>query len=249
MAVPSEYVDIAGLLNVQSKYIADIGAGSINDPNSTSTNLTSLNARLNAMAGAMANTSTGYLLTGQDTVYTILEREKDRINEKSKSIDIAAQGQDRLIQLNTNYKKRYAAYNSIIIATVMALIVFAGLIALRTVPFIPAIVLNVASIALLGATVIYCGSTYVSIVNRDSIYFDELDTNSTYMKSVGSITRDISGSNTSGTGSGLNFNIGSCVGQTCCSGNTFWNSTDSVCMPYVVCTLPQVRDPATNTCI
>jgi hypothetical protein len=239
------YVDIAGLLNVQSKYIADLGAG-VSDPTNVASNLSTLNSRLNAMAGALDSTSTGYLLTGQDTVYTILNREKDRIAEKSKSIDIAAQGQNRLIQLNTNYKKRYAAYNSIIIAAILALIVFAGIIALRSVPFIPAIVLNVASVALLGATVIYCGSTYVSIVNRDSIYFDELDTNSDYMKSVGAIKKDVSGTNTAGANLGLNFNIGSCVGQTCCSGNTFWDSDDSVCLP--ACTGTQTRNPDTKVC-
>jgi hypothetical protein len=242
----SPYVNIAGLLNVQSNYLADVGAGTNSDGVNAATNLSNINNQLNGMASAMANTSTGYLLTGQDTVYTILAREKDRITEKAKSIDIASQGQDRLIQLNTNYKKRYAAYNSIIIAAVLALIVFAGIIALRSVPFIPAVLLNVASIALLAVTAIYCGSTYVSIVNRDSIYFDELDTNSTYMKSVGSITHDISGSSTTGAGSGLNFNIGSCLGQQCCSGNTFWNSTDSVCMP--ACAAGQTRNPTTFVC-
>ena len=249
----SGYADVAGLLDVQKNYVADVNAGvaESKDTPDMAKNLVTINTGLAKLATDWGNNSAGYLLTGQDTVFTILDREKNRLDEKAKGVTIASQGQDRLIQLNTNYKKRYAAYNAIILTVVLALAAFAGLVALRSVPFIPAVALNVASIALLAATVIYCGRRYASIATRDSIHFDELDTNSAYMKSTGGIVRDLCGNNTSGTGVGLNFGIGGCVGQACCSGNTFWDSADSVCVPQAVCdslSATPYLNVATNSC-
>ena len=256
VAEATSYADIGGLLNVQKSYLADISAGAqtqngLGDPTKVAENLTKVDASLNSLATAWAGNSSAYLLTGQDTVYTILDREKNRLAQKSDSIDIASQGQNRLIQLNTNYKKRYEAYNAIILTVVIALALFAGLVALRSVPFIPAVALNVASVVLLAATVIYCARRYASIVTRDSIYFDEIDTNSNLLKGTGSIVQDLCGNGIKTSGAGLTFGMGSCLGQSCCSGNTFWDSAASVCVPNIDCSTSSdghFRNPTTNTC-
>ena len=250
----TSYADIGGLLDVQKNYLADISAGidPAQNPPDIGINLTRIDASLNSLATAWAGNSSSYLLTGQDAVYTILANEKARLAAKSDSIDIASQGQTRLIQLNTNYKKRYEAYNAIILTVVVALVLFAGLVALRSVPFIPAVALNLASVALLAATVMYCARRYASIVTRDSIYFDELDTNSNLLKGTGSILQDMCGNGVDVSGAGLSFGMGSCFGQSCCSGNTFWDSADSVCVPYIDCTAKANgmvnRNPTTNSC-
>jgi len=247
------YVDVAGLISVQKNYLANLETNNAN-PEDVAKEIMDINNNIDNIGVALSHNSSAYILSGQKTVYDIVQREQNRLTAKKDSVDTATQGQNRLIELNTNYKKRYVAYTNIIIIGIVTLVLFIAILYLRQIPIIPAFFLNVATIIIFTASALMCGRILVDINTRDSIYYDELDTNGAAMKTPAGILYDISNNKTLGANlSPNNFNnitpsYGFCFGESCCSGNTFWDSADDVCVPFKTCGPGTVRNITTNNC-
>jgi hypothetical protein len=253
MASSTPYVDVAGLIDIQKKYLANLRTNA-EEPAIVAAEIVDINKNIDNIGVALSHNSSAYILSGQKTVYDIVHREQDRLNSKKDSVETATHGQNRLIELNTNYKKRYNAYTNIIIIGIVTLVLFIFILFLRKIPIIPPIVLNVATVIIFTASTLMCGRIFVDINTRDSIYYDKLDTNNVFMKKPASILADISNNTTgvmgvNGNFNNLNFNTGFCYGATCCSGNTFWDATNDVCVPKPSCGSNSTYDINTNTCI
>jgi hypothetical protein len=247
------YVDIAGLISVQKNYLANLQTNS-STPTEVANEIIDINKNIDRIGVALSHNSSAYILSGQKTVYDIVQREQDRLNSKKDSVKNATEGQNRLIELNTNYKKRYSAYTNMIIIGIITLILLIIILFMRQIPMIPPFVLNTATIIILVIATLMISRIFVDINIRDSIYYDELDTNSSFMKQPKGILADISNNVTrSSNGLGSNFNnilsdTGFCYGASCCSGNTFWDEASDVCVPFVSCDAGKVRNALTNTC-
>lgn len=249
------YVDIAGLISVQKNYLANLETNNSN-PGVVAEEIVAINKNLDKIGIALSHNSSAYVLSGQKTVYDIVQREQNRLTAKKDSVDTATQGQNRLIELNTNYKKRYTAYTNVVVIGIVTLVLFIIILYLRQIPFFPAFILNLATIIIFSVSAVMCGRIFIDINTRDSIYYDELDTNGSFMKTPESILNDISNNKISGSNTIANFNnleipgftTGICFGSSCCSGNTFWDEEDDVCVPFTTCPVGTVRNPNTNKC-
>jgi hypothetical protein len=253
MASSTSYVDVAGLIDVQKKYLANLRTNA-NEPSIVAAEIVDINNNIDNIGVALSHNSSAYILSGQKSVYDIVHREQERLNSKKESVETASQGQNRLIELNTNYKKRYNAYTNIIIIGIVTLVLFIIILFLRTIMIIPPIFLNVSTIIIFTTSTLMCGRIFVDINTRDSIYYDKLDTNSAFMKKPASILADISNNKAGNNGvngnfNNLTFNTGFCYGASCCSGNTFWDSINDVCVPRISCGSNSKYDINTNTCI
>jgi hypothetical protein len=228
--------DISTLLDVQKNYITSLNVNSA-APDEIAIKLNTLNDNLAGLSSSLANNSTAYILTGQNTVSDIVSREKDRLSKKEHSIELAESGKNRVIQLNTNYKKRIEAYNSIIFSLIISIILYIGLLVLKQMKVIPDVIMTTLFIVLIAAAIIYCVKKYITIVFRDSIYFDELNGDSIFFKTPESILKDISnGSLVAGTSNGisitgLDIDTDFCpTASSYCSTGTVWDSTESKCV-------------------
>jgi hypothetical protein len=232
----SSYMDISGLVEIQKTYLANLPTNTTGTAE-VANDLQRLNSSINGVSTAIGNNSTAYILTGQNAVYDIVSREKNRLDDKSSAIRGAESNQIRIIELNNNYKKRYAAYTEIVIVIVAALVILLILARMRSVGVVPVMILNLVTSLVLVSTLIYCGRKYLDIIYRDRIYFDELDTNSPWMKSTATIAKDVSNGILSSNGVGNsdkyvnNISMGwGCFGERCCSTSTVWDTATNTCI-------------------
>lgn len=227
--------DISTLLDVQKKYITNLNTNSAS-PDEIASKLNTLNNNLSGISSSLANNSTAYILTGQNTVSDIVSREKERLSKKEHSIELAESGKNRTIQLNTNYKKRIEAYNSIIFSLIIAIILYIILLIVKRAKIIPNIIMTTLFIILITVSIIYCVKKYITIIFRDHIYFDELNGDSIFFKTPESILKDISNgsliSGSRGVGiTGLDINMDVCpTASSYCSTGTVWDSDSKKCI-------------------
>jgi hypothetical protein len=74
--------DISTLLDVQKNYITSLNVNSA-APDEIAIKLNTLNDNLAGLSSSLANNSTAYILTGQNTVSDIVSREKDRLSKRA----------------------------------------------------------------------------------------------------------------------------------------------------------------------
>ena len=201
------------------------------------TNLIGMDASLNSvnstLLGAMAH---------QDQMYTIITNEKTRINNQADSLKNAVQGQQRIINLNDSYRKRYGQYLKIAIAiTVILLLIWIfKVIESRFPDVVPSFIYDLLTIAVVSLGLIYCYLVYSVIGTRDPLNYDQLRL---APPPNAFVNIDISGnaapnSNKSTSGGDLTDDQG-CRGQACCQSGTRWESSVMACVqPFT--TLEQV---------
>lgn len=175
----SPHFDLNGILNLQKNYALDLTKIPI-DPNTNSNNntaITNLTNKLNSMSANVTNSQAQAqaVLYKQKLVNDILDTEKHRLDAKKANIDTAMQGQKRMIALNNNYQKRYAAYTKIMIAITVGLVIYIFMDKLMALmPFIPEIVFYLIVIIILGSIIFYCYLVWIDIKRRELTNFDEL---------------------------------------------------------------------------
>jgi hypothetical protein len=224
--------DLSGLLHIQKQYLADL-SGVIQTSNGQfvdkSPYVDNLRTQLDSLYTTFgsANHSANPILDHQADMSRIVQKETDRLNMKKNSIDGALDGQKRMLELNESYRKRYAAYTTIVITIVVVLSLFAGVTWLgNAFPIIPSIVVDIISIILFSGGIVYIAVVYNGILNRDKMNYDRLDLSPP--KELSTITAG------GGTNAGLgDFDIGlTCVGEQCCTKNvTKYDETTNKCIP------------------
>lgn len=171
------------------------------------------------------------VLTQQEDVIRILDREKARLDQKKDSIDTVLAGQMRMNDLNMSYSAKYEAYNSLIKFIVIILIIIFVILALK--PFLPGavVVTLLFFISLYSVFIIYFSIR--DIWRRDNLNFNKLDSSqllspSVAMKSSGSTASTDYNRLFSDLTTGMN-SLGVCVGEQCCVGDMVYDASNNVC--------------------
>lgn len=226
----TSYLDLSGLLLVQSNYLNSLTTG--NDADQAK--LTDIHDKLKILNDNYnsANTSSTQVLTNQDKVNDIVLAEKKRLEVKKNDIDTAMVGQNRAILLNNSFRKRYQEYTKMVIVVVITLVVFIGLVLLgRYLPIIPSFIIDLSCIIVITIGIIVCYLIYVNILARDKVNFDELSLSNPAILSASDIAKSTAAAQASGNLLG-SINLGYCVGAACCSdaSGTVWDMSQSMCV-------------------
>jgi len=226
----TSYLDLSGLLLAQSNYLQTLNTGSSADQAKLAqidNGLASVLSNWNA-----ANKSSAQVLTDQTAVNDIVTQELNRLQTKKGDIDNALTGQQRAIQLNDSYRKRFQYYTKMIGVIVITILIYIGLIALgRFIPIIPSFIIDILCIVTIAAGIVIAYFVYVDIQSRDRINFDELSLQNPNILSIEEIKRRNAAAAANGDLLG-SVNLGYCVGAACCSDEkgTVWNPELSMCV-------------------
>lgn len=243
--------DLKAFINLQRQYSSDLAgipSSSYQDATAQTNAINNLNTKLDRLGTALtdSNADTNALLLQQNTINNILNTEDARLESKKSSIDDAISGQKRLIQLNDTYRKRYSAYNNLILIIVLALIIIIALIFLNKIfPFIPEFVYTLLYIIILSGTAIYSWFVISDIQKRDKLDYDkhtrpapatadELKKNAEKAAKAGDLLASIDAS------------LG-CKSEGCCTVGTKWSATDNKCIPD--CATGKLWDNVNKACV
>ena len=153
----------------------------------------------------------------QEFINNAITDENQRATEKFNSVKYALSGQERDIILNESYRLKYMAYTNILIAVIVAIIVYLALINIQ--PFIFGftifMIIGAGLFILLGCIAYICFIIY-TIYSRDSVDFNKITLDPPKM------------------GSGVSGDIGSTTpyipsNGDCCNVGTVWNPTVGKC--------------------
>lgn len=226
----SSYLDLSGLLLVQSNYLNSLNSGTDDDQ----AKLTDIHDKLKILNDNYntANVSSTQVLTNQDKVNEIVLSEKQRLEMKKNDVDTALSGQKRAILLNDSFRKRYQEYTKMVIVVIISLAVFIGIVMIgRVLPIIPSFIIDLLCVIVIAIGVIICYLIYVNIQSRDKVNFDELSLTNPSIPSASDIAKSTAAAQASGNLLG-SINLGTCVGAACCSdaSGTVWDMSQSMCV-------------------
>jgi len=152
---------------------------------------------------------------------------------KKANIDVAAQGQQRMINLNNNYQKRYAVYSKIFMVIVGFIAVILLLNFLSTYfTIIPRSIYILLYIVIVTGSLIYIIMLYSTLVSRNPMNYDEVmlpqPTN------VGDKVLGATPTNDSGVSADYTNAFGpyyNCLGQQCCAPGLVWSYQQGCSLP------------------
>ena len=221
--------DLTGLLKVQNSYVKSVG---VVTPTAAAVTVQPIIDDLVATNTAFenANATTGNILDHQNAMKHILNNEQNRLSEKKQSIESAITTQQRMIQLNESYQKRYAYTTKIIIViTIILLFILAISFVSRFFPFVPSFIIYTLNIIIITIGIIYIGRSYMDFSKRSNMNFDEIkiDNNPTTLSTPGA--SGPAASQAQSLYDMLKNETNTCFGAQCCSPGTAWDSGNAVC--------------------
>jgi hypothetical protein len=162
----------------------------------------------------------------------IIDNENNRLQEKKQNVDNALEGQQRLITLNNSYRLRYADYIKILIIITISISIYVFVsLARKYIPFFPEVIYNITLILLIPITIIVLYYKYIELISHNKLYYDELEFTPPKMLSEEDKLKEKVAYKTNLLKSGdILGGLEGCVGAQCCSGNTIWDSGNSVCV-------------------
>lgn len=165
-----------------------------------------------------SNTSTNY--KNQLNIVKVAEKQLNTEKERLKILNAEKYNKLRMVEINTYYSKRYQALGYVTIVVIIFFLVALIINILTNRNIIPLSLANIVNPLLIGIAVFILIYAYYDILKRSNYNFDEY----TWMKPGNSSSGD-------GVESGLwpEPNIGICVGETCCSEGTEYDSTSDTC--------------------
>lgn len=188
---------------------------------------------VNLYNGLNATTlNTNDVLIKQKDMIQIIDNENNRLQEKKQNVDNALEGQQRLITLNNSYRLRYADYIKILIIITISISIFVFVsLARKYIPFFPEVIYNITLILLIPITIIVLYYKYIQLISHNKLYYDELEFTPPKMLSEEDKLKEKVAYKTNLLKSGdILGGLEGCVGAQCCSGNTIWDSGNSVCV-------------------
>lgn len=197
-----------------------------------SNNLQKVNNNLSTIDLSLNNVNATLLgaMAHQDQMNAIINSENTRINQQATSLKNAVQGQQRIINLNDSYRKRYGQYLKIAIAiTVILLLVWIfKVIESRFPDVVPSFIYDLLTIAVVSLGLIYCYLVYSVIGTRDPLNYDQLNLAPppNAYKDIAIAGNAAPNSNKSTSGGDLL----SCSEQSCCLAGTTWSPEVGGCV-------------------
>ena len=234
MAQSNSNIDLSTFLQLQSQYTNDLSQIPI-DPSQTgnANAIHDLSNQLSTMYNSLSTStaSAQNTIDEQNKINAILQNEYGRLEQKKQNITTAVQGQQRVLELNNSYQKRYTAYTNIMIAVVATLLIYLVINYLdNNVPIFPKAILYILTIALFSVAIIYISWVSIDILRRDNINFDELALDRPRTDASGNV---IATNMTNQTFNPLGYY--GCIGQACCAPGTTWDSISGGCVNSTPC--------------
>jgi hypothetical protein len=222
--------DLSGLFHIQKGYLLDVsGTDTLYDDK-----VRDLSTKLNALYGdfSTANVSSSAVLERQQEVGSIIDIERNRLEQKKQSIDNALIGKQRAISLNESYRMRQSQYMKMKIVVVIVLAIFIGTTILsRRYPIVPPFVISLINVIVILGGGIYCLLLYGSISSRSMMNYDELELKGPTVLSGSEVDANRIAAGKTGDLLG-SINLFGCVGPKCCTdGDTMWDEATSKCVP------------------
>jgi len=157
----------------------------------------------------------------------ILNNENTRLQQKQQTVNNAIQTQERVIQFNESYNKKYGEYVYMVKVVVIGLIlIFCSNLLHSFVPFFPSAFFTVLIVFIVS---IIIGMTWWNMSLRSNMDFTQYNLNPPAIQSSATAT---TATNTASELAGnLLGGFNGCVGSNCCSTGTEWDSGNAVCIP------------------
>ncbi len=157
--------------------------------------------------------------TNQLRVVKIAERELNREKERLKILNAEKFNKLRMVQINTYYSRKYEALGYVTILAIILFIIAIVINMLTNRGIIPSGVTNTVGPLLIGVGIFILFLAYFDILKRSNFNFDEYN----YPK------EESSGGDGGEIGIWPEPDIGLCVGETCCSQGTTYDSVSDTC--------------------
>uniref|UniRef100_A0A6C0HBW4 Uncharacterized protein n=1 Tax=viral metagenome TaxID=1070528 RepID=A0A6C0HBW4_9ZZZZ len=168
----------------------------------------------------------------QQQISDIVNKENERIDMKKSKVDNELQTQNRMITLNTSYRKKYSDYNTMYVILITFLSILCGIMVIkRFFVFIPSYVYEILYIILIPIFCIILFKKYLDISKRDDIYYDEIvKEKPTMLTPSEALKKKAEQQNKIMKSGSLLSSYGGCIGAKCCSDTTVWDAGNSVCV-------------------
>lgn len=225
------FFDLTGVFQAQKNHVSNL-------PNRPDTD-TSVSSSLDAVQSNLDNLyqdfknasgSSSAVLDHQTQMDNVVSTELERLNKKKENVDLAIEGQKRMVNLNDSYRKKYSYYVKVVILIIVFLSIFVLLNILSSYfPFIPSYVFDIFYFILAVTLVFTIYFIYLDIIWRDNMNFDELSFNPPNITDPNVVAQQQR--QASKLGNLLDtINIVGCVGEKCCDPATsIWDSGNLVC--------------------
>jgi hypothetical protein len=223
-----QQLDLSGIFHIQKDYISGINTS---DPLLKS-KITNIQSQLDKLSSDFKDStaSTNATLDHQQDMLNIVDTEKQRLLLKKEQIDTSIDGKKRGVLLNDSYRQRFEQYTKIIIIIIFTLAIFVLILMIgRNFPFIPSFVLDLLSIILFIVCFFSVYFTLVDIYSRDRLNYNELNLTGPSILTPAEIEKKNKEEGKAGNLLG-SINIGTCVGQGCCSDGAIWDGSNNVCL-------------------
>lgn len=171
------------------------------------------------------------------TELSFIDEETRRLQLKKQNIDAAVTSQQRALELNDSYRKRYHKYIEILIVLIVTVGLYLGITTLqKQFSSIPSVAFDIAMLLVIVYVAFYLWYAAVELFTRDQTNYDELDLPPVYDASGTAASTDLINK---GQLSGL-LSQDVCIGQECCP--TYWDSGNNHCIRNGFTTLDQAFD-------
>lgn len=229
--------DLSGIFTLQRQYLVDISNLGIGD---NASNVTSVNTTLGNIITGLGNSlgSANQAVTQQDRVIEILNRENNRLVSRKQLIDQASETQDHINQLNDSARKRFSAYNSILIVLIITFGLYYLLSSLYSYG-ISSMLLDSLIVIVFAVGIIISLYYYADISTRDNMDFDRIQLPDPQPKTLEQQRQDAQKAYASGNLMGGTGN--QCVGSQCCPSGSIFSVSLNKCVVDIPCARDKVK--------
>lgn len=227
-ALPPAFIDISGVLYAQQSLLSPNPRDNYN-PSQEVVSGVSQNLQKLYKTFIDSNANVQGVLDHQADMNNILNAEYDRINQKKADIDTALVGKQRAVILNESHRLRYRHIFKIILVIIVTLILFIMItFASKAYPFVPSAVFELLSIIVISIGLFSIYFLVINLLKRSPVYFNEL--NIPGPGAVGNSLPSGTSKNQSLEDLLAQFNFSQCIGSSCCSDGTYYDSGNAVCV-------------------
>jgi len=229
--------DLSGIFTLQRQYLVDISNSGIGQESST---IPTINSNLQTIIDKLGTSlgSANQAVTQQDRVIEILNRENNRLVSRKQLIDQASETQDHINQLNDSARKRFSAYNSILIVLIITFGLYYLLSSLYSYG-ISSMLLDSLIVIVFAVGIIISLYYYADISTRDNMDFDRIQLPDPQPKTLEQQRQDAQKAYASGNLMGGTGN--QCVGSQCCPSGSIFSVTLNKCVVDIPCTGAKVK--------
>lgn len=229
--------DLSGIFTLQRQYLVDISNSGIGQESST---IPTINSNLQTIIDKLGTSlgSANQAVTQQDRVIEILNRENNRLVSRKQLIDQASETQDHINQLNDSARKRFSAYNSILIVLIITFGLYYLLSSLYSYG-ISSMLLDSLIVIVFAVGIIISLYYYADISTRDNMDFDRIQLPDPQPKTLEQQRQDAQKAYASGNLMGGTGN--QCVGSQCCPSGSIFSVALNKCVVDIPCASPKVK--------